>query len=432
MMFAFLNYLKNQKFSVNKLICLLALSSLLSACGTLSSMLPRNLNEEAEQHSNFLEQYEINSIFHNIFRAAYNEPLTFMTIQGLNGSFNNSLSLNPGTTIGDNVMGSITGNVNPLSVNLSAQSGNNANYNINVLDSALFSQYYLTKIPLQYAEFFTDNHRPKELVHILLIDSITITNSNGTQQKYDNNPLLVNYQEFQDQLYKLIGYGLSPYKVDSYELVGPPISEASLTKAYGPNFRVALDNEGFLVTPSISKNISVTTGPNFQIIKKSMPKLSMCIPRGINDEQVRKTHGPSLFCESASDPVIKRLEQNDDRKISIVFRSTSQVFDFLGEVVRAQLDEPSYMVTLPPITPPSNFRVPRSSYALFPVMEVSSLGSNNYAQIKTLMGKSYAIPMHDDGYARMTLKMVSQILKLSYQPGVLPQNQSPIIINSIR
>lgn len=414
-----------------KLVFIIATSFFLISCGTLSNMMPKNLNEEAEQHSNFLQKYQINSIFHNIIRAAYNEPLTFMTIQGVSGGFSNALSITPNSGIG--ASGSITGNVNPLAVTATAQDGNTANYNINVLDSALFSQYYLAKIPVEYSEYFTDNHRPTELVHSLLIDSITITNSKGSKKTYINNPLLVNYPEFQDQLYQLIGYGLAPYKIDaSYELVGPPVSEASLIKNYGPNFRNTLNSEGLLVRPSITKTSNSSTGQNFQLIRKIGTHVALCIPRGPNDDQVKKTHGASLFCETHADPFVSQLEQADDRKVSITFRSTNQVFDFLGEVVRAQLDVPSYMVTLPPISPAITLRVPRSSYELFPVKEVSSYDTNNYAKITTILGKTYAIPLDNDGYARMTLKLVSQLLKLNYQPGVLPQNQSPIIVNTIR
>jgi hypothetical protein len=164
-----------------KLVFIIATSFFLISCGTLSNMMPKNLNEEAEQHSNFLQKYQINSIFHNIIRAAYNEPLTFMTIQGVSGGFSNALSITPNSGIG--ASGSITGNVNPLAVTATAQDGNTANYNINVLDSALFSQYYLAKIPVEYSEYFTDNHRPTELVHSLLIDSITITNSKGSKKR---------------------------------------------------------------------------------------------------------------------------------------------------------------------------------------------------------------------------------------------------------
>jgi hypothetical protein len=396
-------------------------------------MMPRDLNQEAEAHSNFLEQYQIKSIFHNIIRAAYNEPLSFMTIQGVSGGFNNSLSISPGTTVGNTTMGAITGNVNPLSLGAQAQDGNTANYNINVLDSALFAQYYLAKIPEEYSEYFSDNHRPKELVHTLLIDSITITSKSGSKKTYINNPLLVNYQEFQDQLYQLIRYGLTPYKFNaSYELVGPPISESSLIKAYGPNFRNVLSGEGFLVRPSSTKDANGSAGQNFQIIRKGGSNLALCIPRGQNDQQVMNSHGPSLYCETNSDPFVGKLEQADERKVSIVFRSTNQVFDFLGQVVRAQLDNPSYTVTLPPIISPALYRVPRSSYELFPVKEVIGYSFNDYAKITTLMGKSYAIPLENDGYARMTLKMVSQLLKLNYQPGVLPQNPAPIIVNTIR
>jgi hypothetical protein len=410
---------------MKKLLLTLTIPLALSACG-IAQLIPKDLNKEAQAQTNFLEQYQIKQLFSNIVRAAYDEPLLFTSINGLNGDFSNSLSVSPSSTLGNSTMGAITGNIQPISASMSVGDTNSANFNIAALSNSLYQQEFLNQIPLLMVELFFENHHPKTLVHSLLISQISITSADGNVKVYENNPLLLNYPEFQEELYRLIRYGFAPQKISTEEFVGPPISQSRLVKDYGPQYMSYLKRQALTI-----RQISGGTDPIYQLSKVTTGKPRLCITRNQYEKDVRERYGPGMFCSYSADPKIAAIESSDLKKTTIDFRSNDNVFNFLGAVVRAQLNDPPYLVTLPPPENLNRFRTPITNFALLKVSK-NDLLSNNYVQITTIHGNTFSIPYEDAGYSRLSIKLLNQLNKLNNVPGAQTGYMPPLLIRNIK
>lgn len=68
---------------VKKILFPLIISTMLGGCG--SSAIPE-FGEMSTRYTDVLEQYQINSTFYNIIRAANSRPLSFLDIPSINGS----------------------------------------------------------------------------------------------------------------------------------------------------------------------------------------------------------------------------------------------------------------------------------------------------------------------------------------------------------
>ena len=410
-------------------VCLSTLASLSGCTGGLAFN-PVSMTKEAENQSNFLEQYQINTILHNIMRSAHNEPLTFMRINGVAGSWGDSFSDRTETGIsGQPKPDSVIGSVAPIGVALTNDGNNGANYSLDVADDSVYSSVFLNPIPTKYIEFFVDNHKPKTLVYSLLIDRIIITDGNK-QEVYDNNPLLNSYEKFHSKLYELIGLGLTADENHILEPIGTPTTLDSIKKTYGVYYKQSLAQKGIGLVSVDSPKANL-----FQLVKKIKGSTRMCVPRTADTEsKVTKDFGPSMLCSPATDEATSLAEEKNSRKTKLSFRSTSGIFDYLGEVALAGLQDPPYVVTLPPLDPQDKFRFPKEEkdYVLLNVKRVNFFSDDNYAQITTRRGIKYAIPDADAGYSRMTIRLVSQIMKLNAIPGdAYSRAPQPLLIQTI-
>jgi len=416
---------------MKRILTVLIVAAILSGCSLLGSIPEASDRRKAEAKASFLEDFQINSIFHNIIRASLGEPLTFMRVNGTSETIGNSQSLQTNTGItGQPTPNSLFGSVQPLSFQDTANLSNNSTFGVDILDDAQYKTVFLNPVPIEYVEFFVDNHRPKTVIYTLLIDQIKITQKDGSKVKYNNNPMLNNYQDFQDKLYDLIKYKMEPQLSSTFEPIGVPLSKPDIIKNYGTNFKQVLAQQGISILP-----IGQPDKMQYQLVRKKNIAARMCISRNSETETaVRNEFGPSIFCEASPNEEIARLELNDPRQTTLTFRSTSGIFDFLGEVVYSQLHEPSYTVMLPPIGSQSEYRYPKygKETILLNVKEVNFFdGGDNFAQIETRRNKKYIIPEEDIGYSKVTIRILSQILRLNDIPSSAYSNvPSPLILQN--
>ena len=415
---------------MKQIISIFGASMLLGGCGIFNYIPTVDPSKDAEKKAGFLEEFQINTLFHNIMRSANGEPLTFMRIAGTTSSLYTSQTIEAGTTIsGQPAPNSIFGSVDPVAVKDTAGGTNTSGFNVNILDDSEYRNFFLNPVPLEYMEFFVDNHRPKTLTYTLFIDQIKIKQKDGSEVFYNNNPLLNNYQDFQDKLYELITYGMEPLPSKISEFIGAPVNKSDIVKKYGPDYNRILRKEGISLLP-----IGTAEKLQYQLLRKFDTAARMCIPRkNVTENEVRDKFGSSIFCEISSNAEVALSERNDPRKTTLIFRSTSGIFDFLGEVAYSELNEPTYTVKLPPIGTQSQYRYPKfdKDTVLLNVKEVNffTARSDDYAQIETRSGKKYVIPDKDVGYSKITLRILSQIIKLNEISGYA-NVQSPLIIQN--
>jgi hypothetical protein len=125
----------------------------------------------------------------------------------------------------------------------------------------------------------------------------------------------------------------------------------------------------------------------------------------------------ALFCNSKGIEKDKKIAGKSYLRINL--RSAKNIYDYLGAVVKAQLEENNpVLVTLPPSSYTSRnerFRGTENHYALLVVKKNES--SSSFVTAEGLQNNVYTVPISNDGYSRLTLELASQIITLSKIPG---------------
>lgn len=204
---------------LKKLVASILVAGCLIGCTT---PVTPDFAEMSANYANILEQYQLNSILTNIIRASNERPLSFLDIPSINGSGNVSTSPSLSASLNGFVAGfpgGIAGvtNINP---SLSLSFGNSFNFSQSSLDNATFLRGFLSPITIETAKFFISDNLPRELMFSLVISSIEIRHPDGKTEVYVNNPLLDDYPKFQNQLYKLLSYGLTIEQVQREKNTG--------------------------------------------------------------------------------------------------------------------------------------------------------------------------------------------------------------------
>jgi len=404
----------------------IALSASLGGCGSATAP---DFSAMSSKYANTLEQYQINMIFQNILRASENRPVSFLDMPTINGS--GSITLTPsigalfaGGAIPANASYSaISGGLATLTPGLSLTVGNNFNFTQSSLDNAVFWKGYLSELPIESVRYFEHNHIPKEVLLSLVVDEIVIEKLNGDSVTYINNPLRPDHPEFQKHLYKLIEYGLGAYLVDTSQKIGPPISVSSIKSRFGDNAFQVMKEAGIMLQ-------KVDSYPEvlFQPIQVSK-QYKLCIKSNKYENFIRQEYGPEIFCEETSAEQIKRQKtaKRLQPKITISIRSTNNIFEYLGEVVKAQLNTPPYLVTLPPTA--TTFRDnkgAKNEFALF-VVNKNKPTPKPFAAIEALDDSLYSIPSQDNGYSPLAIKLLAQFMSLQKIPGSIPASPSVLL-----
>lgn len=399
---------------------------LLTGCGSVGTP---DFGQMSSKYANILEQYQINMIFQNILRSSENRPVSFLDMPTINGSGSISTTPYASALFSGGIFPynasylPINGALNTITPGVSLTVGNSFNFTQSSLDNAVFWKGYLNELPIENVKYFVHNHIPKEVLLSLVVDEIIITKSNGETITLINNPLRPDHAEFQRHLYKLISYGLGAYMVDTSQKIGPPMNVANLKTTFGDNALEAMKSSG-IVLQKVGKSSELM----FQPVQVSQ-KYKLCINTNQYENFVRQEYGEGVFCqETLAEEVTKsNPEKKLQPKLSIRIRSTSNIFEYLGHVVKAQLSENPYMVTLPPTATTFKSTMAGSNeYALFVVSKNQSI-SRPFSSIEGLDGDVYSIPSTNNGYSPLTIKLLSQFMSLQKIPGSIPASPSVLL-----
>lgn len=415
------------EFKLVRLFSLTVTAFLLAGC---TSALTPDFGEMSSKYANSLERYQINMIFQNIVRSSENRPVSFLDMPTINGS--GSIGIVP------SVNALFSGGAIPYNANYNVIQGglsyaipsttltlnNTFNFTQSSLDNAVFWKSYLNELPKETVKYFSHNHIPKEVLLSLVVDEFEIFYPNGKSTVLINNPLRPDHAQFQQYLYKLINEGFTAQLIDTSEKLGPPLTVEKVAPRFGDKAFVMFKESNISL-----KQVSDSQNPLYQPTQISS-KYKLCINSDMYANYLpAKKYGERLFCEEANDETLLKTSAAKKRQPTLIvrIRSTNNVFEYLGQVIKAQLAEKPYLVTLPPTATTFNSKVGESNeYALL-VVNKNKSAPNDFATIEGLAGGVYSIPSANHGYSTLSIKLLSQLMSLQKIPGSIPASPSVLL-----
>jgi hypothetical protein len=228
-------------------------------------------------------------------------------------------------------------------------------------------------------------------------------------------------------LYGLIDLGLSSEIVQIKQKFGPPMSGVDIEKTIAPI--ITLSKDGFILEALQVKGIE-----RYQI-SKTMQAARICMIKNEKSNLVRELYTEAIFCTDPlqnqqainSQPKTKNINDVSNKKLTtlnVKVRSTRNVFDFLGQVLNAQLskEQPNMLMLRPtgPYSVGGNVSLP-----MFKVEKdatnIPAVASIEYG------GNRYLIPKENAGYSNMVLDIASTLLTLNKIPGSIPASPAVLI-----
>jgi hypothetical protein len=302
--------------------------------------------------------------------------------------------------------------------------GNSFNFSQASLDNSLFWKSFLAPIDLQSSSYFLHNHIPKELLLSLVVDEIVITSPEGKRKKLLNNPMRPEHPEFQKALYELIAYGITVQSLFNTVDEGMPMTEKELEKKYGSDPSQALAQNAMELKQVASKPVA-----RYQVVKLR-PVYKLCVEKNEFENFVRQNYGSSIFCQetNATQAATQAATKNKTKepRVDFTLRSTKSIYDYLGQVVYAQLADPPYIVTIP--ASDSTFvKKPNESNRFALLIVNRNAGGKTFASMDALDDNVYSIPRENNGYSTLVINLLAQFQTLAKSPGSIPSSPAVLI-----
>ena len=417
-------------FNIKTSTAVIFVASLISGCTTVDP----DFKQMSSAYSIIVEKYNNDNVLLNIVRASQSMPLGFLDIPSVIGTGSITSTAGLSATIQSANPASVTGlfsaagqsvattGASFISPSASLTLNRSFNFTQSSLDNAQFMRGFLTELTPDTIHFFTKRHIPTELLYTMVIESIEAEKPNGEKKIYVNNPLLPSYPEFQQLLYGLIDLGLSSETVMQKTNFGPPMEGSELYKTIAPI--VNLSKDGFVL-----ETVKVNGKERYQIAK-TVATARICFKQNKRSDIVESLYSASIFCAlpgQINDLSTANMKKADDNKTTLIIkvRSTRNVFDFLGQVLNAQLSEKSpYVVMLRPTGPYTT----QGANVSLPMLKILKNTTNNSASASIdYDGNNFIIPKENAGYSNMVLDIVSQLLTLNKIPGSIPASPAVLI-----
>ena len=417
------------KFLSNTRIYLsLSLMSLL--LGGCAPALTPDFSEMSAKYAYSLEQYQTNSIFQNILRAADNRMVSFLDMPTINGSgaigvapsvstlfTGGSAPLNAGYNV-------IQGGFSSVTPSASLTLNNSFTFTQSSLDNAVFWKSYLSELPKETVKYFSHNHIPKEVIMSMAVDEIKILQPNGKSTELINNPLRPEHDQFQQYLYKLINDGFTAEIIHESQKLGPPLTADKIVPRFGDNAFAMFKDSNITL-----KEVGKSNAPLYQPIQVSS-KFMFCIT---SDQYANylpvKKYGATLYCEDNNEEDLMKTSAAKKQQPTLIvrIRSTNNIFEYLGQVVKAQLADKPYIVTLPPSAGTFNNNKGTLNRDALLIVNKDKPTPKPFAMIEGRDGATYTIPSDDNGYSPMAIKLLSQLMSLQKLPGSIPASPSVLL-----
>lgn len=415
----------------------------LSGCGT-----PMNpsFNRLSASYAQALSAYQVDGILSNVVRAAEDRPLNFLDIPSINGSGNVSHSHAAYFSLGALSATNFYGAITSASVGPSISLGTGFNFTQSSLDNATFWAGFSTPVSLKGVHNYRHSYLPREVLFILAIDSIEFKRAGDRVAYYDNQVTDANYDQFTKIFYELMEAGLDiePVPVSSYQevdkvKVSPKPKEqqghlmASATPSANPQ---SLSGSNSMGSPqyggygapqmgSLQNGAygSMQMGTSYGN-QSPIPNFKWCLKRELAIQGARDRFDSSQYCESKQ----VAISGHKGLIFEINLRSPKHIFNFSGDVVRAQNEKNGRMLVMRPL---SDTRYKRSdgsnNNALLVVQKNPSAELETYSLVSGSYDDSYAIPRINNGYTPLVIDFLSQLIVFNKVNGSIPQQPAVLL-----
>lgn len=418
------------KFNKKFLVIWLLPVFLLQGCGSIGP----SFSDMSQSYQSLLEKYNLNSALLNVVRASQNRPLSFLAIPSITGTG----SINETAGVSANILSAIPGSVSGFlsagagtyyAGGAEATLGRSFTFTQSSMDNEEFSKKILTPISIETINYLNNRHINKELLFSLTLSSIEIKRPNQTPVSYNNYPDSRSYGEFQAELSRLIKLGLSSQLLEKKEPVGPLLPET---------FR---DREILNYLDAKSKyklsleKVTTKQGVHFQVFQTT-ERANLCFNRNEHADVVAAEFGEQFFCFNHFGEYDKKapyialnestIRDNHKTLIRFVSRSTHDIFDYLGALLRAQLNNPENTPAIArkiPVSSDLNAQIEKTP--IF-VVEKNNTRSKKLAII-SYNDETYSIPDENNGHSALVVNILSQLLALSRVPGSIPPSPAILI-----
>ena len=388
----------------------------------------------SQSYQSLMESYSLNSLLLNIVRASKSRPLSFLAIPSITGTG----SINETAGLSANILSSLPGTVGGFfsagagtyyTGGAQATLGKSFTFTQSSMDNAEFQKKILTPISLETINYFNNRHANKELLFSITLSSIEIKRPHQEPETYNNYPDSRSYGEFQILLHKLIQYGLSTQLLETKENVGPLMPKTFRNK------------EVFTYLDSKNKHnldleeVLTPDGPRFQLVQ-NRSVANVCFIKNEYSKEVASEFGDSFFCFNHFDAFDKKkklamLSENTNEKdnktsIRFVSRSSHEIFDYLGAILRAQIKNPEdipSIVNKSPLTDHEPLTIKE-----LPIMIIEKNKSSGRALATiTYDDDIYSIPADHNGYSSIVVSLLTQLMALNRVPGSIPASPTILI-----
>jgi hypothetical protein len=431
------------------MIKLLLISSLFFLAGCVSTQ-SANFRDTSSAYRDVVEQYANDNILLNIVRASKDMPMSFLDIPSVvgSGSYTGTAGISSSTTLSNTQSplkpesGLLPSNSTTYGASLGMTVNNSFTFTQSSLDNAHFMSKFLEDVPPETIRFYGgQKNLPRSAMLLLLVDNIEIrTIDNEEVAWWTNDPRSKDYKEFQLLLDVLIDAGLTVEAHPNKEALGPPISEKDFSNNYQNYIELIKDvsNQSGKSLEKISIN-----GKSYHQVYKTNVTTRFCISKYKAESLFGKKIGKSSYCADSPIPLEKvgkkhysdflagllndRNPNHKELELRIKLRSTGNIFDYLGNALIAQNQNPPriVMVTSKDVSSfKPNYDEPAISIPLFKVYKNGSL--DDAVSKVTYKSDVYYIKDNDGTYTKAVFEFLSTMLTLSKRINSMPP--SPTIL----
>lgn len=396
----------------------------LGACSTMGV----DFSDWASAYGKAVEKSQNENLLLNMVRSAYNQPLYFTTIPVVRGNG----SVTPGATwsatygaVGayapkafnwmSSGVGQVASSVTP-GASLSISAG--FSFDMASLDNAEFVTGLLTPITPNTVHFYVTQGIPRELLFHLFIERIEIAGKGGTTLLV-NDPLHKSYNQFVETLEAFLNLGMTTENKTIQIPVGPTLTQQMVGQALPSLVQGA--GAGFQLAP-----VKRDSGTEYQI-QRVINTARFCFKREPGNEAIL---GDGAFCGgSATRKEVGEADAHtfdyDGASLSIVIRSTRDVFNYLGNQIYNQTErkraEPFVLRT----TEARDYNYLGHGDQLLVVRKNQS-ASNDLVRVE-YRGETYSVPAGTEGHSALLFTIMAQLVTLSKAVNLIPAS-TPVLV----
>lgn len=420
------------------LAVLLTLSGCASVMPTLADM--------TLSHNEAIDRIERNTLLLNILRASDRLPMNFTVLTQVSSS---------GTVAGAGpVSGGISGGwtlgqgglLSPYNINLNVNPKGDFTFYLNPLDNENFMRGFLADIPQEKLYFLsTGSTIDKPLLWTLVTNSVSSDRVNGQRKVMENITQVKEWAAFQRTVAQALRLGLAMEQVRDEVPVGPRMSRqealmqmSTVISQWNGSSSGGFGAGGAGGSGAAARPMLVDVGGSDPQQSQQVVMVSKSVRFCFDPADLREwKESPQRLCQHtygseppkapSRQPVSAPKEDDPDstehqwRDINV--RSPREVFQFVGDVVRSQLENPGRVWK---VGDPTHL-AGRSPKPLISVVCGTSPGGAEPLATANYRGQTCYVPRGDDSHSAEVMQMLALLVTLSKVQGALPSSPAILI-----